>query len=92
MLTECFGFKFTGAKDDPMEVDDKELKALQEGFQKGRLDQAARVVMSGKAGIGWTSGSHTALPVLTTSGGKKAEIFTGFIDNTDIAKKLKSVL
>ena len=92
MLTECFGFKFTGAKDDPMEVDDKELKALQEGFQKGRLDQAARVVMSGKAGIGWTSGSHTALPVLTTSSGKKAEIFTGFIDNTDIAKKLKSVL
>jgi alkaline phosphatase len=48
--------------------------------------------MSGKAGIGWTTGSHTALPVLTTSKGAKAELFTGFIDNTDIAKKLKSVL
>ena len=42
---------------------------------------AARIVMNEKAGIGWTSGSHTALPVLTTSTGVKAELFTGFIDN-----------
>ena len=47
--------------------------------------------MNAKAGIGWTSGSHTALPVLTTSSGVGAEIFTGFLDNTDIAKKLKSI-
>ena len=48
--------------------------------------------MSHKAGIGWTSGAHTALPVLTTSWGKGSENFTGFIENTDIAKKLKAVL
>ena len=47
--------------------------------------------MNEKAGIGWTSGSHTALPVLTTSTGVKAELFTGFIDNTDISKKMKSI-
>ena len=52
---------------------------------------AARIVMNEKAGIGWTSGSHTALPVLTTSTGVKAELFTGFIDNTDISKKMKSI-
>ncbi|MCI5778234.1 MAG: alkaline phosphatase [Lentisphaeria bacterium] len=92
MLSECFGFKFGGEKGDPMVINAKELKALEDGFKSGKLDQAARKVMSGKAGIGWTSGSHTALPVLTTSVGKKAEIFTGFIDNTDIAKKLRTVL
>ena len=93
MLTEAFGFKFSGdGKADPMVINARELKTLQEGFQKGRLDQAARIVMSGKAGIGWTSGTHTALPVLTTSIGNGAALFTGFLDNTDIAKKLKSLL
>ena len=45
-----------------------------------------------KAGIGWTSGSHTALPVLTTAIGAGAENFTGFIDNTDISRKIKDLL
>ena len=57
-----------------------------------KLGKEARIVMSNKAGVGWTSGSHTALPVLTTSWGKGAENFQGFIDNTDIAKKLKALL
>ena len=45
-----------------------------------------------KAGVGWTSGAHTGLPVLTTSKGVKAEIFTGFINNYDIAIRMKSIL
>ena len=92
MLTAAFGFKFSGDTSDPMTISDKELKILQDGFRKNHLHKAAQTVMNGKAGIGWTSGSHTALPVLTTSIGKKAELFTGFLDNTDIAKKLKLVL
>lgn len=48
--------------------------------------------MNAKAGVGWTSGAHTALPVLTTSYGKKADVFTGFIDNTDIANRLKTLV
>ena len=79
-------------KKDPMVINEKELKILQDGFEKGKLPNAARLVMAGKAGIGWTSGSHTALPVLTTSKGVGAELFSGFIDNTDIAKKLKTIL
>ena len=93
MLEKDFGFKFSGnIKKDPMVLTSKELKTLEKGFKANKLHDAARIVMNGKAGVGWTSGSHTALPVLTTSKGVKAEIFTGFIDNTDIAKKLKTVL
>ena len=92
MLAAAFGFKFSGDKTDPMTISDKERKILQDGFRKNNLHKAAQTVMNGKAGIGWTSGSHTALPVLTTSIGKRAELFTGFLDNTDIAKKLRLVL
>ena len=48
--------------------------------------------VNAKAGIGWTSGAHTALPVLTTTQGKNAEVFKGMIDNTDISKRLKSMM
>ena len=93
LLAENFGFKFSGdPKKDPMVVNEKELKALQDGFKKNKLPNAARIVMAGKAGIGWTSGSHTALPVLTTSQGVGAELFMGFIENSDIAKKIKTLL
>ena len=92
-LTENFGFKFSGdPKKDPMVVNEKELKVLQDGFKKNKLPNAARIVMAGKAGIGWTSGSHTALPVLTTSQGVGAELFKGFIENSDIARKIKTLL
>ena len=93
MLTDNFGFKFSGnKKQNPMVLTAQEIKSLKEAFDKDRLHSAARIIMNTKAGIGWTSGSHTALPVLTTAKGVKGELFTGFIDNTDIAKKLKSVL
>lgn len=90
MLTEYFGFEYTG--DSPMRINDKELKVLQEAFAGKKLPQAAKTVINGKAGIGWTSGSHTALPVLTTAIGAGAENFTGFIDNTDISRKIKDLL
>ena len=87
ILTGDFQFVF-----DPMVVGEKEMKTLQDGFKKNKLANAARIVMAGKAGIGWTSGSHTALPVLTTSKGAGAELFVGFIENSDIARKLKTLL
>ena len=57
-----------------------------------RLPTAVKSILSHKCGIGWTSGSHTALPVLTTANGPGAERFTGFIDNTDISKILKELV
>ncbi|MBR2873950.1 MAG: alkaline phosphatase [Lentisphaeria bacterium] len=93
LLTRDFGFKFSGdPKKDPMVLSAAQIKLLEDGFIKKKLAHAAKNVMSQKAGIGWTTGSHTALPVLTTSIGVQAQRFTGFIDNTDISKKLKELL
>ena len=93
LLADFFGFKFTGdIKQDPMVLTPQQIKLLEEGFQKGILHQNAKIVINQKAGIGWTTGSHTALPVLTTSTGVQAQRFTGFIDNTDIARKLKELI
>ena len=57
-----------------------------------RLPTAVKNIFSHKCGIGWTSGAHTALPVLTTSIGPGAERFTGFLDNTDIWKIMKDLV
>jgi len=40
------------------------------------------------ASIGWTSYSHTGVPVPIFAQGREADRFAGFYDNTDIAKKL----
>ena len=100
ILEKAFGFKFSGK--GPMVITANEEKELKKAFVTSKdgktqvralqLGKIASLIMSHKAGIGWTSGAHTALPVLTTSWGKGSENFTGFIENTDIAKKLKAVL
>lgn len=45
-------------------------------------------IMAQKAGVGWTTYSHTAIPVPVRSIGVGAHLFTGFFDNTDLAKSL----
>ena len=51
-----------------------------------------RGVFAAKAGIGWSSGSHTALPTLTTAQGARADIIVGMNENTDIGIRLKKML
>ena len=51
-----------------------------------------RILLNKKAGISWTTASHTAMPVLTTSQGCGAKLFTGKLDNTQIAQKMKLLL
>ena len=60
-----------------------------DGARRYLLGGACRTVVSHKAGIGWSSGSHTAMPVITSAKGFGAELFCGFIENTDIARKIK---
>ena len=91
LLAECYGFVFDDEK-SPLFVKEKELDALRKAFDAGKLPDAARRLISAKAGVGWTSGAHTGLPVLTTSYGKCSERFTGLIENTDIARKIKALL
>ncbi|MBN2039310.1 MAG: alkaline phosphatase [Spirochaetes bacterium] len=49
-------------------------------------------ILNERASIGWTSYSHTGVPVPVYAIGKGAGIFGGFYDNTDIAKKLANVM
>ena len=90
------GFNIGFDKGIPKEVEKElknaELKQLSDAFKNGKLPHAARLVMAAKAGIGWSTGAHTALPVLTTASGKMAEKFTGFYENTDISNRLKEIL
>lgn len=45
-------------------------------------------ILNNKAGIDWTSFSHTALPVPVFAIGCGENLFNGFYDNTDIPKKI----
>ncbi len=45
-------------------------------------------ILNAKAGLGWTSNSHTGLPVPVFALGAGQEEFKGFYDNTEIYKKM----
>ena len=49
-------------------------------------------ILDNKAGIGWTSYSHTGVPVMTSAVGPGSEVFAGYYDNTDLSKKLMTAL
>ena len=49
-------------------------------------------ILNRKAGLGWTTYSHTGVPVLTSATGMGADAFAGYYDNTDIAKKIANVM
>jgi len=91
LLAENYGFVFDDDK-SPLFVRDGDMDELKKAFDAGKLPDAARRLISAKSGVGWTSGAHTGLPVLTTSFGKGADRFTGLIENTDISRKLKALL
>ncbi len=44
------------------------------------------------AGIAWTTYAHTGVPVPVMAKGVDSTIFAGFYDNTDLAKKLATVM
>ncbi|OON94289.1 MAG: alkaline phosphatase, partial [Candidatus Epulonipiscium fishelsonii] len=48
-------------------------------------------ILNAKAGIGWTSYSHTGVPVPVYAIGNNAEIFSGSYDNTELFDKLASL-
>jgi alkaline phosphatase len=49
-------------------------------------------VLNNNAGIGYTSYSHTGIPVPVMALGKDSYLFEGYYDNTDIAKKMASIM
>jgi len=48
-------------------------------------------IVNNKAGIGWTSYSHTGVPVGVFAAGVSSDIFNGSYDNTDIFNKIAEV-
>ena len=49
-------------------------------------------ILNNKAGISFTSYSHTGLPVAVLADGTGAEVFNGYYDNTEIYTKLADML
>lgn len=49
-------------------------------------------MLSRKAGIGWTTFSHTGVPVPVRAFGTGAEVFGAYYDNTEIAQRLLEVM
>ncbi len=49
-------------------------------------------IFNQRAGIGWTTYSHTGVPVITFAKGVGQNLFGGYYDNTDIFQKLAAVM
>ncbi|MDO5580455.1 MAG: alkaline phosphatase [Planctomycetia bacterium] len=101
LTSKYFGLDFAEKSQSPLAVSKEENEILRGAFEKsfkGKKTSATPYalgvlrVFDNKAGLGWTSTAHTALPVDTSAVGKNADVFNGMIDNTDIAKKLKPMV
>ncbi len=56
------------------------------------LTATAIQILNNKAGISWTSWSHTGIPVPVFAIGAGSEMFNGYYDNTDIPKKIAKAM
>ncbi len=83
--------KKNAGRDDEVWLTAADIKRLENSFKRNGLQFTAIHIMSAKAGVGWSSTAHTALPVMCTSEGVGADSFTGLLDNTDVAKRLKAL-
>ncbi|MDO5552769.1 MAG: alkaline phosphatase [Planctomycetia bacterium] len=102
MITENLGLLFSAEnKEDRLLLNEAEQIKTNEAITKflhnpkEESDPLARTVvkiLNNKASLGWTTSSHTALPVDTSAIGVQSERFNGLIDNTDIAKRLKQMI
>jgi len=73
---------------DPDFVRDSEEKYLKYGPYYDPFTVTVTHILNQKAGISWTSYSHTGVPVPVYAIGAGANSFTGSYDNTDVAKKI----
>ena len=72
------------------QITDEERYLLYGGYEP--LTVKLTQIMNQSAGLGWTSYSHTGLPVPVFAFGSHQEIFGGFYDNTDIFRKLAAAM
>ncbi|WP_299491163.1 alkaline phosphatase [uncultured Shewanella sp.] len=74
--------------------DSHELQMLADAKSKNTkaLTTAIKQLINQKSNTGWTSGGHTGVDVQVFAEGPGANLFRGHQDNTDIAKKMISLL
>lgn len=81
VLGEYVAFDFT----------DEELSSIKQAASKNdfdRLYSTISKVFNNRAGVGFTTGGHTGVDVPVYAYGPKSEVFSGLIENTDIAKNV----
>lgn len=88
LLTEQMGFWST------VTISAKEELKLIVAYEKKPRNAAVLAVkmLDEKAGVGFTTGSHTAAYVPVYAIGARSELFNGRADNTDIPKKIISLI
>ncbi|WP_430788322.1 alkaline phosphatase [Virgibacillus flavescens] len=67
---------------------DAEMSSIKEAASKDDFDKLYSTiaeVFNDRAGVGFTTSGHTGVDVPVYAYGPKSEVFSGFIDNTDIA-------
>ena len=82
---------FQESKKDKSERD----KSAQNYLLYGKYDPlttALSRILSSKAGMGWTTYSHTGVPVPTYAMGLGQELFNGYYENTNIFNKIDYVI
>ncbi len=97
--------KYVGIGNFELELKKEEIADLEKCFNatmKGNSDKIeermyklatkATDILASKAGISWTTGSHTSQPTLVFSSGVGSSIFNGYYDNTDIVWKLAEIM
>ncbi|GHB69308.1 alkaline phosphatase [Psychrosphaera saromensis] len=77
-------------------ITDEELVFLQQAKVEKSSDKQVykivKAIIDQRTNTGWTSGGHTGIDVQVFAMGAGSEMFRGKIDNTDIAKKIFSLL
>jgi len=86
LLQEKFGLKRI------LEKEEKELRNSYEDSKDLLFGLTVVEILNRKAGISWTTGAHTAVPLPVFSCGKDYEYFVGYYDNTDLFEKLTQVM
>ena len=86
-LSEALLLSLQDAKERPQ---DNQNYLLYGGYEP--LSMTLTRILDQKAGIGWTTYSHTGIPVLVYAQGVGQELFAGYYDNTDLFTKFTIVM
>ena len=86
ILEEAFEQSMLGAEE---RAADDYTYLLYGGYEP--LTVKLTTILNQKAGISWTSYSHTGIPVQTSALGIGHERFNGYYDNTDVAKSIMAI-